>query len=201
MAVRQEQGEHPFDMWNRLKATLHLLDTAKYTDEERAAPLYAKTKDQEFELLFQAALEPELAHLVANNPTVKDLATLKAAVALHYPSTKASKKPKSDRTPGSAAEASSSPVTATTPKPTPTVKQEPTSEISIDELAVDELRAHLRAAWQPSGRGRGRGNRGRGRGSKQQQQQQQQQSQNGCFRCGGLRLVQTRALTRACSVF
>ena len=187
MSVRQEPGEHPFDMWNRLKATLHLLDTAKYTDEERAAPLYAKTKDQEFELLFQAALEPELAHLVANNPTVKDLPTLKAAVALHYPSTKASKKPKSDRAPGSASEASSSPVTATTPKPTPTIKQEPASEISIDELSVDELRAHLRAAWQPGGRSRGRGNRGRGRGARQQQQQQQQQSnRNGCFRCGGL---------------
>ena len=156
MAVRQEQGEHPFDMLNRLKATLHLLDTAKYTDEERAAPLYAKTKDQEFELLFQAALEPELAHLVANNPTVKDLATLKAAVAFHYPSTKASKKLKSDCMPGSATEASSSPVMATTPKPTPTVKQESTSEVSIDELSVDELRTHLRAAWQSSGRGRGR---------------------------------------------
>jgi len=187
MQLKQEQGEHPLDFFNRLEATQHLLQAAEYTEVERALEIFKKTSESELEMLFQAGLESELARKVGDNPTVKDLKTLKTAVALHWPATKAAMAAASNKKNASASSATSPPLqTVPTTATATVVKAEPSAEVAIDEMDVEELRTQLRAARLDVGRGRGRGRRGggRGRGQNPNQGQFQARERGACFKCG-----------------
>ena len=177
--MRQGPTEFPLDFWERLTAVQHLLDAVQYSDRDRTGPIYRQQQEQYFQTFFMAGIDPELSTLISNNPTVKDMESLRAAVVLHWPQTAAAKKLRAKELGFAPSGAAAAVSTAEAPvaMAAPAVKTERTAEMSVQEMDVAALRTEverLRRGMSGRGRGRGqrgnRGGRGRGRGV--------------CFRCG-----------------